>query len=164
MTLLETTAQTSFTLSGQAPGSTCTFRMFVTNVIGQGPYSSTLEVLFAVAPGEQTSAPEFVGRSGGDAEHNLAPYITIKWQPPLDDGGADILGYLVELDHTDDSASSWTTVYDGSSQPHILEFTFQDASIITAGQTYSFRTYSRNIAGLSGASDTIEIMAATVPA
>jgi hypothetical protein len=48
--LLASTTATSYTLTEQAPGSTCRFRVHATNVIGQGPDSETLDVLFAVAP------------------------------------------------------------------------------------------------------------------
>ena len=61
-------------------------------------------------------------------------------------------------------ASEWATIYDGSAQPDVLEFKFQNDDLITAGQTYSFRAYSRNVKGLSDPSDSIDIMAATIPA
>jgi len=51
--------------------------MFVSNIIGVGPDSDLLEVLFAVPPSQQSGAPEFLARSGGDSELDLAPYITI---------------------------------------------------------------------------------------
>jgi hypothetical protein len=50
ITLLETTTDISFFFTEQTPGSTCRFRIYVTNIIGQGPYSESLEVLFAVLP------------------------------------------------------------------------------------------------------------------
>jgi hypothetical protein len=46
----------------------------------------------------------------------------------------------------------------------VREFKFQDSALITAGRTYSFRTYSRNVKGFSAASNSIAITAATIPA
>lgn len=145
-TILETPATSSGTpvtshpISKQAPGSTCRFKMFVTNVIGRSQDSEVLEVLFAVAPGQQSQAPDFVARSGGDELLDLPPYIAISWQPPVDSGGSEILGYLVEMKEKVDPATTWaaagTIVYDGSAQPSVRNFTFQNAAIITAGRTY----------------------------
>jgi len=39
----------------------------------------------------------------------------------LDDGGADILGYTVEMLHLD-SAVGWIQIYDGTAQPDVLSF------------------------------------------
>lgn len=133
VTLLQATAATSYLLSGQAPGSTCRFRMHVSNVIGQGPVSGELEVLFAVAPGQQSSAPEFVARSGGDAVLDLSPYITIRWAPPIDDGGAAILGYSVEMKDASNVAAVWAVIYDGTTLPDARELKFQSGVALTAG-------------------------------
>jgi len=73
------------------------------------------------------------------------------------------LGYLIEMKDATNLAATWSTVYDGSTHPDVHNFTFQNAAIITAGQTYSFRSQSRNIKGASPASTSIDIMAATIP-
>jgi hypothetical protein len=104
-----------------------------------------------------------VARSGGDAALGLAPFVTISWAPPLDDGGAEILGYTVEMKDANNAAADWTVIYDGSTRPDAREFKYQDGAALTAGQTYSFRTYSRNVKGVSPASDAIDITAATIP-
>jgi hypothetical protein len=74
-----------------------------------------------------------VARSGGNSALDLSPYIKVRWSAPRDDGGSVVLGYFVEMKNANSGASSWSTVYDGSAQPDILEFTFQDRDLITAG-------------------------------
>jgi titin len=139
--------------------------MYLTNIMGTGPVSEQLEVLFAEAPVAQAAAPAFVARSGGNSLLGLAPYITISWVPPLDDGGTPILGYIVEKAVLDSSgnAGTWSVIYDGSTAASVLEFKFQDGTALTAGLTYGFRTYSRNAKGPSPASASIAITAATIP-
>lgn len=122
-----------------------------------------LEVLFAVEPSAQSASPAFVARSGGDAALSLAPYIAISWEPPVDDGAAPILGYRVEMINAATSPTTWPVVLDASTQPNATQFTFQSATLFTAGQTYSFRTYSLNVKGWSPASPAIDITAATIP-
>lgn len=163
VTLLTTTTATSHSISGQAPGSTCKFRVLVTNIIGAGPFSVELSVLFAVAPAQQVAAPEFVARSGGNADLDLAPFISIKWVPPLDDGGAPVLGYIVQMKEAANAAAPWSTIYDGGTHPEVREFKLQSAALLTAGLTYSFQTFSRNDKGMSPASASIDIAAATIP-
>lgn len=98
--------------------------MFVNNIIGQSPYSELLEVRFAVEPAQQEAAPAFLARSGGNTDLDLAPFITIGWQPPYDDGAADVLGYIVEMKSADTLVTTWDVVYDGTAQPEVLEFRF----------------------------------------
>ena len=94
--------------------------MYVNNIIGQSPYSDLLAVRFAVEPAQQEAAPTFLARSGGDNDLDLAPYITIGWEAPLDDGAADILGYVVEMKSADTAVTTWDVVYDGTAQPEVL--------------------------------------------
>lgn len=105
----------------------------MTNVIGAGPMSAELQLLFAVAPGPQGSAPAFVARSGGDAALGLSPSITIRWQPPSDDGGSEILGYTVEMKEAGAAPAAWAVIYDGTTQPDVRELKFQNGAALTAG-------------------------------
>jgi hypothetical protein len=80
-TLLTTTSVTDYTITNMTPGSVCRFRMLVTNIIGNSPYSDVLTILFADVPGAP-SAPTYVTRSGGNSTIGLTPYIKIAWTAP----------------------------------------------------------------------------------
>ena len=74
-----------------------------------------------------------MARSGGDAALGLSPFVTISWAPPLDDGGAEILGYIIEMKNANNAAAEWDMIYDGRTRPDVREFKFQDGIALTAG-------------------------------
>jgi hypothetical protein len=136
----------------------CRFRSNVLNIIGYSTvYSPTLSVLFAEIP-EAPSVPVYVDRSGGDSTTGLEPFITISWDEPTDNGGIDILGYLVSINM---DGGEFTLAYDGSVEPNILQNTFLG---LNPGSLYSFKVWSRNELGTSlTASEILEVYAATYP-
>jgi hypothetical protein len=84
----------------------------------------------------------------------------LSWDPPVDDGATEILGYLLEANNVD-TASGWYEVYDGRSSPLVTQFKLQEG--LVAGQYYEFRTSARNIKGWSPVSDSRLVLVATVP-
>lgn len=81
--LVNSTTQTSYSISNIPPGSICNFRMNVLNIIGYSKiYSPTLQVLFASLP-DAPPKPIYKRRSGGDPSINLEAFIQISWQPPF---------------------------------------------------------------------------------
>lgn len=72
-----------------------------------------------------------------DSEH-----ATLHWNPPKDDGGADITGYIIE--RRDAGRTMWTKV--GSVAGAITSFT---DTRLTEGTEYSFRVSAENEVGIS---------------
>jgi hypothetical protein len=71
--------------------------MNVLNIIGYSlSYSATLRVLYASLP-DAPPVPVYVDRSGGDLSINLQAFITIRWDEPVESGGIEILGYLINM-------------------------------------------------------------------
>lgn len=81
-------------------------------------YSETLTILFASIPAAP-AVPTYVDRSGGDVVSGLQPFITISWDKPTDNGGVNILGYLVSISK---DGGPWTLAYDGSVEAEIRVF------------------------------------------
>uniref|UniRef100_A0A1B0D4N2 Uncharacterized protein n=1 Tax=Phlebotomus papatasi TaxID=29031 RepID=A0A1B0D4N2_PHLPP len=91
-----------------------------------------------VAPGKPTLVP-------GDAE--TAPdVVTIRWEKPLTDGGAPILGYLVE--HRRTGSPHWVRA-----TPGLVPYTELTLSGLEPGWRYQFRVAAENIVGLSPPSE-----------
>jgi len=148
--LTSTTTLNTYSYIGATPGSCLKFRMKVTNNIGDSAYTQPLEVLFAVAP-SAPAAPILINRNAIPS-----PFIKVGWTAPLNNGGSQILGYLLEQY----SGSSWSTIYDGRVNADIKEYTSQN---LVAGTQYKFRVSARNIAGTSTASSELIINAGTIP-
>ncbi|XP_070212952.1 fibronectin type-III domain-containing protein 3a-like [Littorina saxatilis] len=72
----------------------------------------------------------------------LSHAFRITWEPPTDDGGADINKYIVELD----DGQGYETVYEGSDGEHLFEQ-------LTPGHQYRVRVACCNQAGRSEFSD-----------
>lgn len=112
--LVNSTTDTSYTISNIVPGTVCRFRMNTLNIIGLSEgYSEVLEILFAVEP-DAPEAPELVARHGGDTSIGLEPFIEIKWKAPVSDGGSPVIGYTVDVS---EEGGDWVMAYDGSADP-----------------------------------------------
>ncbi|XP_059613730.1 titin-like isoform X2 [Phlebotomus argentipes] len=92
----------------------------------------------AVAPGKPTLVP-------GDAD-SAPDVVTIRWERPLSDGGAPILGYLVE--HRRTGSPHWVRA-----TPGLVPYTELTLSGLEPGWRYQFRVTAENIVGLSPASE-----------
>ncbi|GAB0100256.1 muscle M-line assembly protein unc-89 [Sergentomyia squamirostris] len=91
-----------------------------------------------VAPGKPTLVP-------GDAD--TAPdVVTIRWEKPLTDGGAPVLGYLVE--HRRTGSPHWVRA-----TPGLVPYTELTLSGLEPGWRYQFRVAAENIVGLSPPSE-----------
>lgn len=95
---------TSVTITDLEPGSTYQFRVAALNSSGASAWSQptapiTMPLFEATVPGAVSgfTAGRFVKRGATFR-------VTVRWQPPADDGGADILGYVARVG----SGRSWS--------------------------------------------------------
>jgi hypothetical protein len=66
--------------------------------------------------------------------------VTLKWEPPRDNGGEDILGYVVEFQEV--GQRTWEKV---GESVHMLSYT---ARGLDEGKQYIFRVRAENIVGV----------------
>lgn len=73
--------------------------------------------------------------------------VTLTWEPPLNDGGSEITGYVVEkkLEYM----PKWEKVY--TLEAFTLEYTFEN---LKEKSDYVFRVYAENAVGLSAPAQT----------
>ena len=69
--------------------------------------------------------------------------LTLEWRPPLDNGGAPLLGYIIEMS---DSAGMWSRVGYTSTR----DCTYTVAGL-REGEAYFFRVSAENTNGFSRA-------------
>lgn len=67
--------------------------------------------------------------------------LTLEWEPPEDDGGAEITGYVIEK--REPQKKRWTYVH--KVQPTVRQF---EVPGLTAGKQYLFRVLPMNRIGL----------------
>lgn len=88
-----------------------------------------------------------------DADEVTKTSISLSWQPPKDDGGTDILSYLLEK--RDQGRSSWTKV--ATLDAEETSYCVKD---LTEGKEYFFRVSAKNEVGMS---EPIEMDKAVAP-
>jgi hypothetical protein len=88
-----------------SPGTMYFFRMAAINSEGVGPYSSVFTA--------QTTHPTAPGPSIFDKEQNAGTVtgglIVLKWAPPFDTGGGEILFYSLSVSKYDANSGTWST-------------------------------------------------------
>ncbi len=68
--------------------------------------------------------------------------ITVRWQPPISDGGADLTEYVVEMKSPKDSQFAVVAQV----QPNTPFYTARD---LRQGKKYEFRVRAKNVVGVS---------------
>ena len=79
--------------------------------------------------------------------------VTVRWSAPHDDGGADVIGYVVEKREA--SRRMWQSV--GSVPPDVTEM---EAGGLFEGNQYVFRVAAENVVGLGEA---VELRDSVIP-
>ncbi len=94
-----TTTATSCTISGLSVGTSYTFSVFATNVLGRGPAASSAAMTAVTTP----SAPLHVTASRGDAA------AKVTWTKPATDGNTSALSYTATSSPTSRTCTTTTT-------------------------------------------------------
>ena len=94
-----------FTKVGLSAGQIYKFKVSTRNSIGIGALSSEFTIVAATIP-SSPAAPS-------TAYDGVSDSVTIDFNPPTDDGGLTITGYLISIQHSDSSWSQETTNCDG---------------------------------------------------
>ncbi len=135
---------TSAIVTDLVNGQSYSFRVSAINSVGSSLHSTTI----SVTPATLSTPPLNPVATSGNAQ------VSLSWDVPADDGGEDIVDYVIEvsLDNT-----NWTVYTDGVD----LATTAIVTSLIN-GQTYYFRILAENDVGTSIPSDVINAIPATV--
>ena len=85
--------------------------------------------------------------------------ITIQWDPPIDNGGVTLTGYIIEMAK---GCNAYTNiVFPGNSNPRITTLT---QTSLDSCQSYSYRIYSVNINGKEIPSSPLVAISSDLPA
>ena len=136
--------------SGLLAGVTYSFKVRAINDVGESDFSEVLEVIAGTIPGQTPTPTKF----SADINH-----IEIRWEA-ASDGGSDITDYKVYWDSGDGSG---VLDYKGSTSGYMtFTVTAADDSIV-GGETYVFAVSALNAIGEGTQSESVSIIAATVP-
>jgi RHS repeat-associated protein len=124
---------TSTTITGLTNGTSYTFQVKASNVIGTGPVGTSPAVVPATVPGPPTG----VAASAGNAQ------ATVTWAAPSSNGGSAITGYTI-TPYIGMAAQTATNV--GASP------TSATVTGLTNGTAYTFTVIAKNAVGSSTAS------------
>lgn len=145
-TSVQTANSLEFTVADPARGQTHEFRLIAVNSIGDSLPSPVLRV---TTPAQVATAPQnLTGELLTDGR------VRLSWLAPLDDGGAVVSGYRIEVFR----GQAWSTL-------NTLNGLTALTDVILKGTSASYRVVAVNRAGLSAASNTVSFeRAKSVPA
>ena len=140
-----TSQLTTATVTGLTNGQSYDFRVSAINSVGSSLPSETI----SVTPATLSTPPLNPVAISGDTQ------VSLSWDIPADDGGEDIIDYIIQvsLDNT-----NWTVYTDG-----VDSATTATVTSLTNGQTYYLRILAENDVGVSVPSDVLNAIPATVP-
>jgi len=137
---------TEWTVEGLENGVKASFRVSPINGAGVGASSNTASATPRTVPGAPT---DLVADAGNGT-------VALTWVPPVDDGGADVTGYLIEK--STDGGETWESVDETESADPA--YTVEG---LTNGDDVSFRVTAVNEAGPGAPSNTASATPRTVP-
>ncbi|MCI4334718.1 MAG: fibronectin type III domain-containing protein [Thermoplasmata archaeon] len=132
------TTALNLTLTGLVDGRNYLVQLAAKNSAGGGPPSANLNASPVGAPYPPTELRATANSS----------LVALAWQPPVDDDGAPITGYVVQWRAS--STGAWTSAPTGSGLSY-------NATNLSDGNTYSFRVLAVNRAGTGNPSAGVSI-------
>ncbi|XP_063235506.1 titin homolog [Bacillus rossius redtenbacheri] len=114
---------------------------------GKNKYSRWDNAVPPAPPGKPAIAP--------GSPKNQPDLVTLRWEPPVNDGGAPVRGYLVE--HRRTGSPHWVRA-----TPDLVVGTAVTLSGLEPGWRYQFRVSAENCAGLSDPSELSEPLTVTL--
>jgi hypothetical protein len=132
----ETVTLLSYTVKGLDKGHEYQFRVLAENIVGLSePLNG--EPVTAKDPYDPPGPPSTPEVTGYDSN-----MVALKWNPPRDDGGAPVTGYIVER-FEKRGGGDWAPV----SALGIVPLTHANVTGLSEGETYQFRVRAVNAAG-----------------
>ncbi|XP_043830287.1 fibronectin type-III domain-containing protein 3a-like isoform X4 [Dromiciops gliroides] len=138
----------SCTLKNLRRSTSYKFRLFAHN--SEGKSNPSEEVEYTTYP-DKPGPPSKPYTKGKIRAYN----VKVAWDPPKDNGGAEISKYVLEISEAS-NGSTWNVIYDGTLREHMCDH-------LRPGTSYKLRVYCFGIAGQSQASDILSIHTSAVP-
>lgn len=141
------TKGTGMDVAGLVPGKEYKFRVSAVNKEGESEPLETLKPIVAKNPFDEPGKVDKPEVTDWDKDH-----VDLKWNPPKEDGGAPITGYIIEKK---DKFGDWEKVLE-------VPGNATDATVkgLQEGQSYQFRVRAVNKAGPGEPSDATDTVIA----